>query len=98
MRLCALGAAWSLLASLVVACGTVTCKPIPVTVAQKEERSRLEMVSRGVGTSPTGRVEELRVPEVVREYWVRGQDGRSYSVSADRFRAVEIGGSVELCR
>jgi hypothetical protein len=49
-------------------------------------------------TSETGRLEEVRVPEVVREYWVRAQDGTWYRVSADQFRAVEIGGSVELCR
>ena len=98
MRLCVLGATWCLLGSLVAACSVLTCQPVPVTVAQKEERSRLDMVSRGVGTSPTGRVEEIRVPEVVREYWVRAEDGTWYPVSADRFRAVEVGGSVELCR
>lgn len=92
------GAAWSVLASLAAACSGLTCEPVPVIVAEKEERERVEMVARGVGTSPTGRVEEIRVPEVVREYWVRGQDGKSYRVSADRFRALAVGDSVELCR
>ena len=93
-----LGAAWSVLGSFVAACSVLTCEPVPVIVTQKEERERLEMVARGVGTSPTGNVEEIRVPEVVREYWVRGQDGKWYRVSADRFRAVEVGESVDLCR
>ena len=92
------GAAWSVLASLVAACSVPTCEPVPVIVAQKEERERLEVVARGVGTSPTGNVEEIRVPQVVREYWVRAQDGTWYRVSEERYRAVEVGGSVESCR
>ena len=98
MRLWVPGAACTVLAGLLAACSLLTCRPVPVTVAQKEERSRLEMVSRAVWTSATGHVEELRVPEVVREYWVRAQDGTWYRVSEDRFRAVEVGSSVELCR
>ena len=98
MRLWVPGTACSVLASLLAACSVLTCEPVPVIVAQKEERSRLEMVSRGVGTSATGRVEEVRVPEVVREYWVRAQDGTWYRVSPDRFRAVDVGSSVDLCR
>lgn len=69
-----------------------------VTVAQKEERARLDLVSHGAFTSETGYLKEARVPEVVREYWVRAQDGTWYRVSADQYRAVEAGGSVELCR
>lgn len=98
MRQCVLGAAGGLLVTLVSACGLLTCHPVPVTVAQKEERARLDMVSHGTWTSETGRLEEVRVPEVVREYRVRAQDGTWYRVSAERFRAVEVGGSVELCR
>jgi hypothetical protein len=98
MRLCVLGAAGGVLATLVAACGALTCHPIPVTVAHKEERSRLDMVSHGTFTSQTGYLKEVRVPEVVREYWVRAPDGTSYRVSADQFRAVEVGGSVDLCR
>jgi len=98
MGRCARGAAWSALAGFVAACSLLTCSPERVIVAQKEERASLEMVSHGTFTSETGRLKEARVPEVVREYWVRGQDGTWYPVSADRFRAVEVGGSMELCR
>jgi len=98
MRQRVLGAAGGLLVTVLAACSVLTCQPVPVTVVQKEERSRLDMVSRGLGTSATGRVEELRVPEVVREHWVRAQDGTWHRVSADQFRSVEVGGSVELCR
>ena len=97
MRQCVLGVAGGALVTLVAACGVMTCQPAPVTVAQKDERSRLEMVSRGF-TSETGRLQEVRVPEVVREYWVRALEGTWYRVSADQFRAVEVGGTVELCR
>ena len=98
MRQCVLGAAIGLLATHVAACGSLTCQPVPVTVAQKDERSRLDMVSHGTFSSETGQLKEVRVPEVVREYWVRAQDGTWYRVSAEQFRAVEVGGSVELCR
>jgi hypothetical protein len=97
MRKYVLGAVGGVLITLVAACGSMTCQPVPVTVAQKDERSRLEMVSRGF-TSETGRLQEVRVPEVVREYWVRAPEGTWYRVSADQFRAVEVGGTVELCR
>ena len=98
MRQRLLGGACGLLAILVAACGALTCQPVQVTVAQKEERSRLDMVSHGTFTSETGQLKEVRVPEVVREYWVRPQDGTWYRVSVDQFRAVEVGGTVELCR
>ena len=97
MRKHVFGAAGGVLVTLVAACGSLTCQPVPVTVAQKDERARLEMVSRGF-TSETGRLQEVRVPEVVREYWVRAPEGTWYRVSADQFRAVEVGGTVELCR
>ena len=98
MRRCVLVAAGGVLATLAAACSAPTCHPVPVTVEQKEERSRLEMVSKGGFASETGYLKEARVPEVVREYWVRAADGTWYRVSADQFRAVEVGGSVELCR
>lgn len=98
MRQCVLGAAIGLLVTLVAACSSLTCQPVRVTVAQKDERSRLDMVSHGTFSSETGQLREVRVPEVVREYWVRAQDGTWYRVSAERFRAVEVGGTVELCR
>lgn len=98
MRKCVLVTACGLLVTLVAACSSLTCQPVPVTVAQKGERARLDMVSHGTFTSETGQLKEVRVPEVVREYWVRAQDGMWYRVSAERFRAVEVGGTVELCR
>jgi hypothetical protein len=98
MRQCVLGAAGGLLVTFVAACSSLTCQPVPVTVAEKEERSRLDMLSHGTFSSETGQLKEVRVPEVVREYWVRAQDGTWYRVSAERFRAVEVGGTVELCR
>lgn len=97
-RRCVLGAAGGLLVALVSACSSLTCQPVQVTVAQKDERSRLDMVSHGTFSSETGQLKEVRVPEVVREYWVRAQDGTWYRVSAERFRAIEVGDSVELCR
>jgi hypothetical protein len=98
MRQCVRGVAGGLLATLVAGCSLLACQLAQVTVAQKEERARLEMVSHGAFTSETGHLKEARVPEVVREYWVRAQDGTWHRVSAEQFRAVEVGGSVDLCR
>lgn len=97
MRNYARGVAGGVLVTLVAACGSMTtCQPVPVTVAQKDDRTRVEMVSRGF-TSQTGGLQEVRAPEIVHEYWVQSPEGKWYRVSADQFRAVEVGGTVELC-
>src|SRR5262245_7798139 len=56
-------------------CATGACHPVTVVVADKEERSRLEMMPRGFRTGATGQLEELREPVTVREYWVRSEQG-----------------------
>lgn len=83
---------------LAAACASFACRPLSVTVAEKEERARLDMVPRGVQTTEAGRLDVLRTPEIVRDYWVRAEDGTWYPVSFDRFRAAEIGRPLELCR
>ena len=67
-------------------------------MAAKEERARLDMVPRGIQTTEAGRLEDLRAPEIVRDYWVRADDGTWYRVSLDKFRAAEVGRPLELCR
>ena len=83
---------------LAAACTSFVCRPLRVTVAEKEERARLDTVSRGVETTATGRLEVLRAPEIVRDYWVRAGDGTWYRVSLDKFRAAEVGRPLELCQ
>jgi hypothetical protein len=56
------------------------------------------MVSRGAETTATGRLEVLQVPEIVRDYWVRAEDGTWYRVPLDTFRAAEVGRPLEICR
>jgi hypothetical protein len=51
-----------------------------------------------VQTTETGRLDVLRAPEIVRDYWVRAEDGTWYRVSLDKFRAADIGRPLELCR
>jgi hypothetical protein len=75
----------------------LACQPLSVTVAEKEERTRLEMEPRGVETSGAGRLDVRRVPEIVRDYWVRADDGTWYHVPLDKFQAAEVGRSLELC-
>ncbi len=91
-------AAGMCLVLLASACASFACRPLSVTVAEKEERARLDMVPRGVQTTEAGRLDVLRTPEIVRDYWVRAEDGTWYPVSFDRFRAAEIGRPLELCR
>jgi hypothetical protein len=69
-----------------------------VTVAEKAERARLDTVARGVQTTETGRLEIGQAPEIVRDYWVRAEDGTWYRVPLDKFRTAEVGRPLELCR
>ncbi len=95
MRGCIVAA---LLLVLVASCRVPACRPLTIVVAQKEERARLESVPRGIRTTETGRLEEDRPTEIVRDFWVRAQDGTWYPVSIDRYSAAEVGRPLELCR
>ena len=64
-------------------CAGLSCQPASITVAQKEERVRLETVPYGY-TTETGRLAELRRPEIVRDYWVQDADGTWHRVSRSR--------------
>ena len=78
-------------------CAGLSCRPTSITVARKEERGRLETVPRGY-TSETGRLEELRRPEIVRDYWVQDATGTWHRVSLEQYRAAEVGRPLDLCR
>jgi hypothetical protein len=78
-------------------CAGLSCQQTSITVAKKEERERLETVPRGY-TAETGRLEEIRRPEIVRDYWVLDADGTSHRVSLEQYRAAEVGQVLPLCR
>ncbi len=78
-------------------CASLSCEQTSVTVAKKEERGRLETVPRGY-TTETGRLEELRRPEIVRDYWVQDATGTWHRISLEQYRAVEVGRPLEICR
>ena len=86
--------AGALLLALAASCAT----PLTIVVAQKEERARLERAPHGIRTTETGRLEEDRRTEIIRDYWVRAQDGTWYPVTLDRYRAAEVGQPLEICR
>lgn len=90
------GIAWSLLVVAFSGCASLSCRPTPVTIVKKEERSRLETVPRGF-SSETGRFEELRRPEIVRDYWVQDSEGGWHRVSFETYREASVGQRVELC-
>jgi len=78
-------------------CAGLSCQATSFTVARKEERGRLETVPRGY-TTETGRLEELRRPEIVRDYWIQDDTGAWHRVSLEQYRVAEIGRPLELCR
>jgi hypothetical protein len=80
-------------------CATFACHPVTVTVVDKKEQARLETAPGAIRTTETGRIEpDLRQQTTVREYWVKGREGTWYRVSADQYRAAEIGRELEVCK
>jgi hypothetical protein len=88
----------ALLLLLAASCSMPACRPLTIVVAQKDERARLERAPHGIRTTETGRLAEGRRTEIIRDYWVRAQEGTWYPVTMDRYRAVEVGQPLEICR
>lgn len=93
----AIGIAAGALGLALSGCASLSCQQTSITVAKKEERGRLETVPRGY-TTETGRLEELRRPEIVRDYWVQDATGTWHRVSLEQYRAGEVGRPLEICR
>ncbi len=68
-----------------------------VIVANKHEVARLDTGPAPMRTTATGRLEEGILPTMVREYWLQTRGGAWYRVSADQFRAAEVGRELEVC-
>jgi len=77
-------------------CASIACQPTAIVVAKKEERARPE-TPLGVRTTETGRIEAPPMV-IVRDYWVQADDGSWHRVSAEQYKAVEVGGRLEVCR
>ena len=78
-------------------CAYLTCDPLTITVARKQEYGRLEMPVRGY-QSVAGRLEPIRQPTPTWEHWVQADGGAWYRVSAEEYRAAEVGQPVRVCR
>ena len=90
--------ALSLCVFALAGCAVFVCHPVTVTVANKKELARLETVPGAMRTTETGRLEEdVRQSRTVREYWVQTREGTWYRVSAEQFRAAEVGRALEIC-
>jgi hypothetical protein len=90
----------ALVALAATACAAVDppCATQTITVAQKDDRSRVEM-RRGTRTTATGTIEETQTPVPVAEYYVRAaDDGKWYRVGEREFRAVALQQRMEVCR
>jgi len=90
---------WALSALLLASsgCAGLSCRQLPITVAKKDERGRLELAPRGY-TTETGRLEELRRPEIVRDYWVQDAAGAWHRVSLEQYQVAQVGEILDLCR
>jgi len=84
-----------LLAFALGGCATVACQPKTIVVAGKEEHARPES-SPGFRTTETGRLEE-RPLTVIRDYWVKAEDGTWHRVSAEQFKAARVNRRLEIC-
>ena len=74
------------------------CEKVEIVVAQKEERSRIEM-RRGPGrVTATGSVEETTEPARVNEYYVRSSEGAWHRISEAQFKGVTPQQKLEVCR
>jgi hypothetical protein len=80
-------------------CAAVTCDPVTILVRDKDERARVETSTSGLyRETPTGKLEPVAAPSVVREYRVQGEDGQWHRVTKEQFTAARVGLPLELCR
>ena len=79
-------------------CAALSCDSVSIVVADKEERSRLDMAPRGFSTTATGGLEEVREPVIVREYWIRAEQGTWLRVSPQQYRLAEKGQRIAICQ
>jgi hypothetical protein len=78
-------------------CATVSCKPISIVVAKKEERVVSELRPAGTRATPTGGMEEVQRQVRVREYWVQSKEQRWYRISEDKYEVTVPERSIEVC-
>ncbi len=67
-------------------------------VVAKDVRSRPERRVRGYLVMPYGDVIEDRDVVIVKDYWVKGEDGRWRAVGESTWRRAVVGKPLEVCR
>lgn len=90
------GLVW-LLAFAIAGCAAVACRLETIVVARKDQTVRLETGPGPLRTTETGRLAEEVRPRLVREYWVQGDQGTWYQVTAEEFGGAEAGRALEMC-
>jgi hypothetical protein len=94
-----MGSVLVMLGVALVGCSAATCRSARIDVANKEERARVENVSRGLlQTSGTGRLEPVITPGVVREFWVESRGGEWYRVTPEQYQSAVVGAPMDICR
>jgi hypothetical protein len=74
------------------------CDKIGITVAQKEERTRVD-TRRGTRVTATGSIEETQEPVRVVEYFVRAaEDDTWHRITEREFEAIAPKQRLEVCR
>jgi hypothetical protein len=69
-------------------CAALSCTPVTIDVASKDQRTRMVSEFRGVTNDETGRT----------EYWVADGQGRSYRVTEEQWRDAQPGQPLAVCR
>jgi hypothetical protein len=90
----------SVLALVVVlsGCAVVTCTPVTIDVASKDQRTRMVSEFRGVTNDETGRASPIQHEKLVPEYWVADRQGHSYRVTEEQWRSAQPGQPLAVCR
>jgi len=79
-------------------CAGVTCTPVVIVVAEKDERPRLQSEPRGLRTDELGRVTDPVLGDDDLPALLRDPDERWYRVAASAWQGVEPGQSLRVCR
>ena len=74
------------------------CTKIPITVAKKDVRSRVESRRGTPRTTVTGSMEETQEMVQVVEYRVAAEDGAWYRVTEAEYGAISPGQRIDVCK
>lgn len=87
----------ALLAVVLGGCAPFACTPTTIVVAGKDERVVEQTRPRGLRTTGTGTVEEIKETIQVRQYWIKSTAGSWYRVDEAQFEAAAPNQTIQVC-